>query len=130
MANETETTQNNNNNANSQQEGGQQQQQVVNGQQVIVKHVKGYRKKGLVSEKVLLERLSDMSIEDDLLNPGITLSSVEDDDDDVDEGCVESPMEEGSPSPVSASAKGTLQKSLSLAVPTLNLEEEPKRPPL
>lgn len=129
MANETETSQNNNNNSNGQQqEGGQQQQQVVNGQ-VMVKHVKGYRKKGLVSEKVLLERLSDMSIEDDLLNPGITLSSVEDDDDD-DEGCVESPMEEGSPAPVTASAKGTLQKSLSLAVPTLNLEEEPKRPPL
>lgn len=89
----------------------------VNGQ---VTHLKGYRKKGLVSEKVLLERLSDMSIEDDLLNPVITLSSVEDDDD-----C---PMEEGSPNP--AGMKGTLKKSLSLAVPSLNLAEEPKRPPL
>lgn len=106
MANETETQQNELNNS------------QVNGQ---VKHVKGYRKKGLVSEKVLLERLSDMSIEDDLLNPGITLSSVEDDDDD------DCPMEEGSPKPVK---KGTLQKSLSLAVPSLNLAEEPKRPPL
>lgn len=105
MANETETQQN------------QLNTSQVNGQ---VKHVKGYRKKGLVSEKVLLERLSDMSIEDDLLNPGITLSSVEDDDD-------ESPMEEGSPKPV---VKGTLKKSLSLAVPSLNLAEEPKRPPL
>ena len=104
MANETETQQN--------QVNGQ-----VNGQ---VKHLKGYRKKGLVSEKVLLERLSDMSIEDDLLNPGITLSSVEDDDDD-------SPMEEDSHKPA---AKGTLTKSLSLAVPSLNLQEEPKRPPL
>lgn len=111
MANETETQQNQLNN--STQVNGQ-----VNGQ---VKHVKGYRKKGLVSEKVLLERLSDMSIEDDLLNPGITLSSVEDDDDDS------SPMEEESPKPA---AKGTLTKSLSLAVPSLNLEEEPKRPPL
>lgn len=107
MANETETQQNN-----------QMNNSQVNGQ---VKHLKGYRKKGLVSEKVLLERLSDMSIEDDLLNPGITLSSVEDDDD------TESPMEEGSPKP---HAKGTLQKSLSLAVPALNLDEEPKRPPL
>lgn len=105
MANETETQNNN-------QMNGDQ----VNGQ---VKHIKGYRKKGLVSEKVLLERLSDMSIEDDLLNPGITLSSVEDDD--------YSPMEEGSPKP---SKKGTLKKSLSLVVPSLNLEEEPKRPPL
>lgn len=103
MANETETQQNMTNNQ-------------VNGQ---VKHIKGYRKKGLVSEKVLLERLSDMSIEDDLLNPVITLSSVEDDDD--------SPMEEGSPKP---GMKGTLKKSLSLAVPSLNLAEEPKRPPL
>lgn len=106
MANETEQQQNQVNTS-----------KQVNGQ---VKHVKGYRKKGLVSEKVLLERLSDMSIEDDILNPGITLSSVEDDDDDC-------PMEEGSPKPA---AKGTLTKSLSLAVPTVNLEEEPKRPPL
>ncbi|KAG7171489.1 hypothetical protein Hamer_G018610 [Homarus americanus] len=107
MANETENQQNQLNSSSGQ----------VNGQ---VKHVKGYRKKGLVSEKVLLERLSDMSIEDDLLNPGITLSSVEDDDDD-------SPMEEGSPQPAT---KGTLKKSLSLVVPSLNLAEEPKRPPL
>ncbi|KAK3848760.1 hypothetical protein Pcinc_044461 [Petrolisthes cinctipes] len=133
MANETETSQNNNNNNNQQQQ--QQQLNGVEGMGQQVKHVKGYRKKGLVSEKVLLERLSDMSIEDDLLNPGITLSSVEDDDDGDNEGGLESPMEEGSPeAPVTSTSnnkKGTLQKSLSLAVPsTLNLQEEPKRPPL
>ncbi|KAG0711397.1 hypothetical protein GWK47_020684 [Chionoecetes opilio] len=105
MANETEVQQNNCNG------------QEVQGQ---VKHLKGYRKKGLVSEKVLLECLSDMSLEDDLLNPGITLSSVEDDDD------PDTPMEESPKAPT----KGTLTKSLSLVVPSLNVGEEPRRPPL
>lgn len=109
MANETELQQNA---ANKEQQNGN-----------IKQGVKGYRKKGLVSEKVLLERLSDMSIEDSVMNPVITLSSVEGDDD-----CDPSPMEEcDSPRPRS---KGTLKPSLSLDVPNLKIENEAKRPPL
>lgn len=100
----------------------EQQQNDTNHVQHVKQGVKGYRKKGLVSEKVLLERLSDMSIEDSVLNPVITLSSVEGDDGDTTpmDGC-ESPR---------LRSKGTLKPSLSLDVPTLKIEDEAKRPPL
>lgn len=105
----------------------EQQQNMANNQQTgDVKQMKGYRKKGLVNEKVLLERLSDMSIEDDALAPVIVLSSVEDHDD-------ASPMEEESePTKTSGKKKGNikLQASLSLDVPCLNVMDEPKRPPM
>jgi len=107
MANETELRQNEANNKH-----GQQQTTI-----------KGYRKKGLVSEKVLLERLSDMSIEDSLLNPVITLSSVEGDDE-------VTPMDQGENEAPPMRMKGTLKPSLSLDVPNLKIEDEAKRPPL
>lgn len=100
----------------------EQQQNAANKDQCGKQLVKGYRKKGLVSEKVLLERLSDMSIEDSVLNPVITLSSVEDDESDP------SPMEEGD-SPRLRN-KRTLKPSLSLDVPSMKLDNEAKRPPL
>ncbi|CAL4089747.1 unnamed protein product, partial [Meganyctiphanes norvegica] len=112
MANETEQQQNMSNKQHS--TGGD------------VKQVKGYRKKGLVNEKVLLERLSDMSIEDDALAPVIVLSSVEDIDD-------ISPMEsESAPCKTSGKKKGTMKQmnSLSLDVPCQNVMDEPKRPPM
>jgi hypothetical protein len=99
-----------------------EQQQNDANQDQNTKQGKGYRRKGLVCEKVLLERLSDMSIEETVINPVITLSSVEGDD------CESSPMG-GCDSPRLRS-KGTLKPSLSLDVPSLKLEDEAKRPPL
>ena len=104
--------------ANETEQNTQQNAQTGNSQ---VKHIKGYRKKGLVNEKVLLERLSDMSIEDNILNPVITLSSVEDDGNDTP-----SPMEEEQ----GKSLKGSLKVSLSLDVPSVNVTNEAKRPPI
>ena len=103
--------------ANETEQNTQQNAQTGNSQ---VKHIKGYRKKGLVNDKVLLERLSDMSIEDNILNPVITLSSVEDDDSDTP-----SPMEDDP-----KGSKGALKPSLSLDVPSVNVSNEAKRPPI
>lgn len=105
--------------ANETEQNGQQNNQTSKSQ---VKQMKGYRKKGLVNEKVLLERLSDMSIEDNILNPVITLSSVEDDDEDGP-----SPMDDEQPGKTS---KGQLKTSLSLDVPSVNVNNEAKRPPI
>jgi len=76
---------------------------------------KGYRKKALVSEKVLLERLSSGSIEE---APLITLSSFDADGDAPSGG-----KQEGR-------GKGSLKPSLSLDVPNVKVAEEAKRPPL
>lgn len=101
----------------------EQQQNAANKEQSVKQVVKGYRKKALVSEKVLLERLSDLSNEDCVINPVITLSSVEGDDESDP-----SPMEEcDSPR---MRPKGALKPSLSLDVPSLKLDNEAKRPPL
>ena len=112
MANETEQRQN---------EANRDQ---LHQQSAMKQTVKGYRKKGLVSEKVLLERLSDMSIEESFLNPVITLSSVEGDNENDP-----SPMEECEDTP-HIRTKGTLKPSLSLDVPSLKIEDEAKRPPM
>ena len=101
----------------------EQKENATNKEQTM-KQVKGYRKKGLVSEKVLLERLSDMSIEDAVENPVITLSSVEGEDENDP-----SPMEECCDSPRLRS-KGCLKPSISLDVPCLKIENEAKRPPM
>jgi len=96
MANECENRENETNNVSKQQ-------------------VKGYRKKGLVSEKVLLDRLSDGSIEE---APVITLSSFETDGEAPSDGKEE------------LRVKGSLKPSLSLDVPSMKVAEEAKRPPL
>lgn len=83
----------------------------------------GFRKNGLHHEKILVERLSDMSIED-LGNPVITLSSVEDEDLNMEH------ESEGSRRRKNFASKKPLKASLSLDVPTLDIEEEAKRPPL
>lgn len=61
---------------------------------------------------------NEIEVQKDLPKPDITLSSVDDED---------APVEEASPEP---GKKITLQKSISLEVPSLDVAEEPKRPPL
>lgn len=94
-------------------------------------HVKGYRKKGLVSDAVLVERLSDVSLEDNTSSPAITLSSVEFDYDDVPSmNTDDKPEETGEERRANFSNKNPLKSSLSLDVPALNINEEAKRPPI
>lgn len=88
------------------------------------KIIEGYRKNGLMHEKILLERLSDMSIEDNIVNPVITLSSVDDEDLNMEHET------EGSTRRKAFASMGTMKESLSLDVPTLDIDHEAKRPPL
>lgn len=100
-----------------------EEQQQPKEDQVVSK--KGYSKRGLVSEKVLLQKLSDMSIEENVENPTITLSSVEDENDFAmeDEDAEETQRKD-------FPCRAPLKSSLSLDVPALSLEQEAKRPPL
>ena len=79
-------------------------------------------KKGLLSDKILLERLSTMTVEGDHPSPAITLSSIDDEESSSMDSCT---------GQVSCN-RGTLEKSLSLDVPPhpVNLSQEAKRPPL